>query len=464
VNAPIRVRLTAWYLLLLAAILIVVGAFVIIRLRADLIGATDRSLRPALEQIAGGYGIEGFPEFHDKSATVLSGERAAAQVLSPAGNVVYSFGDPVSRTPMLDRQTLARVVAGHRPVGSRSLGHGSRFRVTARSVVRSGQTQVIVAGVSLAPVDRSAHRVLMLLLLALPAALLGTAAGGWWLARRAMQPIDRMVTTVEAIGPTELHERLAVPASGDEVAHLATTLNTMLDRIQAGVAEQQRLVADTSHELRTPLAVMRTDIDVSLRTDNLSPAAREVLESNREEVDRMIATVENLLLLARTDEQGLRLAREFVDLGALATQAVQQLGPLAQRRGVKLSADGLPAAVYGDRAYLVHVLRNLIENAINFTPAGGRVTVRASRTPEEACVTVEDEGPGIPEELRERVFDRFFRVDQSRTRTSGGSGLGLAIAKELVLAHGGRIAVAARHPLGSAFTVALPAAEQLGLA
>jgi heavy metal sensor kinase len=477
VNVPIRVRMTVWYLALLAFIITAVGAFVIIRLRADLIGATDRSLRPALEQIAAGYRIEGLAEFRDKSASVLAGEQAATQILSPAGIVIYSFGDPVSRAPMLDRHAVARVVAGQPQLASGSLGRDSRFRVAARPVVRGGQRQVVVAAVSLAPVDRSVDRVLTLLLLALPAALLATAAGGWWLARRAMRPIDRMISTAEATGPAELGERLAVPRSGDEVAHLATTLNTMLDRIQAGVAEQQRLVADTSHELRTPLAVMRTNIDVSLRLDELPPAAREVLESNREEVDRMIATVEDLLTLAHSDEQGLRLARELVDLHALAAQAVRRLDPLAQRRGVIVSVEGSSATVRGDPEHLAHALRNLIDNAIKFSPAGGRVTVRAWQTQQEMGVTaeemgvtvqemgvtVEDEGPGIPDELRERVFDRFFRVDPSRARTTGGSGLGLAIARELVVAHGGRIAIAPRRSHGSAshgsaFTIALPPA------
>jgi heavy metal sensor kinase len=458
VNAPIRVRMTAWYLALLAFIITAVGAFVIIRLRADLTGATDRALRPALEQIATGYSIEGLPEFRDKSASVLAGERAASQILSPAGIVRYAYGDPASRAPMLARQAVARVLAGQPQLLSSSSTGGSRFRVAARPVMRAGQRQVVVAAVSLAPVDRSVHRALILLLLSLPAALLATAGGGWWLARRAMQPIDRMISTAEAIGPAQLRERLAVPASGDEVSHLATALNTMLDRIQAGIAEQKRLVADTSHELRTPLAVMRTEIDVSLRSDALPHAAREVLKSNREEVDRMIATVENLLTLARTGDGGLQLARERLDLQVLAASAVERLGPLAQRRGVILSLEGSSATVCGDPEHLGHALRNLIDNAIKFSPAGGQVTVRAWRAQEEAGVTVEDEGPGIREELRERVFDRFFRVDPSRARTTGGSGLGLAIARELALAHGGRIAVATRRPRGSAFTIGLPLA------
>ena len=268
-NAPIRVRMTAWYLALLACIIAAVGVFVIVGLKADLISATDRSLRPAVEQIATGYGNEGLPEFQDKSASLLTGERASAQILTPAGAVLASFGDRASRAPMLDLPAVTSVAAGRPLVFSGPLDHGARFRVAARPVFRGTQRLVVVAALSLAPVDRSVHRVLVLLLLALPAALLATAVGGWWLARRALTPITRMIATAEAIGPSELRDRLAVPRTGDEVAHLAVALNTMLDRIHAGLGEQQRLVADTSHELRSPLTVMRTNIDVSLRADEL---------------------------------------------------------------------------------------------------------------------------------------------------------------------------------------------------
>ena len=454
-NAPIRVRMTAWYVVLLAAIIAAVGAFVVIRLRADLTSATDRSLRSTVPQIAAGYSVEGLLEFRDKSNSLLAGERNAAQIVSAAGMVVSSSGDRVGRLPMLDQKSLQLALRGRLPLRNRSFGGGAQFRVAAAPVVRRGERQVIVAAVSLAPVDHSVHRVLILLLLALPAALVATAAGGWWLAKRAMRPIDRMVGAAEGVGSTDLSTRLTVPASHDELAHLATTLNTMLDRIYHGVAQQQRLVADTSHELRTPLSVMRTDIDVSLRSDDLSPAAREVLVSNREEVDGMIATVDDLLILARADERGLRLTPVLLDLQELAGRAVQRLGPHAHRHDVELAADGPSATARADPARLDQVLRNLIDNAIKFG-AGGRVTVRTWQTPQEAGVTVEDDGPGVPLDLGDRVFDRFFRVDPSRDRASGGSGLGLAIVRELIVAHGGRVAVAPRLPHGSAFTIALP--------
>jgi signal transduction histidine kinase len=440
-RAPIRLRITAWYVALLACILAGVGAFVMLRLRDDLTTATDRSLRPALDQIATGYEREGLPEFHDQSATVLAEERAASQVLSATGAVLRSYGDPVSASPMVPAASAARIAHGRPTLSSGNLG-GAHFRIAAEAVTRRGRREVVVAAASLAPVDRSVHRVLVLLLLALPAALLATAGGGWLLARRALGPVGRMIGTAAAIGPADLRARVPVPATHDEVADLATTLNTMLDRIQRGVEDQQRLVADTSHELRTPLAAMRTELDVSLRADELSPSAREVLESTREEVDRLSATVEDLLTLAGADERGLAISPEPVDLREVAERAVARLGPAAARRR--------------DPTGLDHVLRNLIDNAVTFSPAGGTVTVRSWTTAGEAGLSVEDDGDGIPEALRERVFDRFFRIDASRARATGGSGLGLAIAREVVLAHGGRLTASGREPHGSIFTIALP--------
>jgi heavy metal sensor kinase len=452
--------MTAWYVAVLALVLTAVGAFVVVRLRSDLVDATDRSLRPQTQQIAAGYRIEGIPEFTDSSRTVLSGERAASQVLEADGRVVGSFGDPVSHTPMLPIATVRKVAGGATAVITLRRPHGPDFRVVARPVTRNGRRQVLAAASSLGPVERSVRRVLLLLLIALPAALLATAAAGWWLARRALRPIDRMTSMAAAIGPDALRERVTVPSSKDEVAHLATTLNTMLDRIQLGVEDQQRLVADTSHELRTPLAAMRAELDVSLRGDDLPPAARAVLESAREEVDRINATVDDLLVLARADEREIGIVREPVDLRELAAAAVEPLRALAQARGVGVRLDGAPAPVLGDPDSLRHALRNLVENAIKFSPDGGAVLVRSDRANGEATIAVADEGAGVPPELRERVFERFFRADPSRTRGNGGSGLGLAIVREVALAHGGHVAVVPQAPRGSVFTFTVPSAPQ----
>jgi heavy metal sensor kinase len=448
--------MTLWYVALLALIIAALGAFLVVRLRADLTQAIDDGLRPAAAQIRDDVRVEGVREFRDSAGTVLKGERAVGQLVTPDGVVQATFGDAVAARPMGTPATLAAASSGKQPVFSRTLGAShDDYRLTALAVRHLGQRYVIVAAQSSEPIDRSVGRLVVLLLLAGPAALLATALGGWWLARRSLRPIDEITSTAEAIGVEGLAERLPVPRREDEVAHLARTLNTMLDRIRHGVDEQRRLVADTSHELRTPLATMRSEIDVSLRADELPPAARDVLLSAREEVDRMSRTVGDLLTLAAVDGGVLVLQRQEVDLAELAESAAAALGPVARARGVVVELHGPPVAVHADPIRFGHAIRNVVENAIEFSPHGGTVRITTSTVGAAGRLIVEDDGPGVSPELRERIFDRFFRVDPSRSRATGGSGLGLAIAREIVQAGGGTIHTEGREH-GSAFVIDIP--------
>ena len=423
-SLPIRARIAIAYAALLALVVGAIGAFLVLRLRADLVGGMDRELRPAAAQIASDYHKEGIPDFRDSAATVLKGERAAAQLLDARGDVIAWFGDPVAAAPMH---------AGSGVV-TRKLG-GQAFRVASQPVDHRGLPRVVVAAESLAPVERSTRSVVTLLLIAFPVALLVTAAGGWWLARRSLRPVETMNATAAAIDVEALDQRVPEPPARDELWRLARTFNHMLDRIRDGVQEQRRLVADASHELRTPLAAMRAEIDVSLQADDLSPAAVQVLESAREEVDRLSHMVDDLLLLATADEDGgLLLKREPCDLAVLAEEVAE-----AFRGGAEIRLHGGPAPVLADRQRLRRAICNVVENAVEFSPPGGIVEIETA--PGRLAVT--DDGPGIPAELRERVFERFFRADPSRSRDTGGSGLGLAIAKEIVEAHGGTIRVEA---------------------
>jgi heavy metal sensor kinase len=453
---PIRLRLTVWYALLLTLIVAAVGAFVVVRLRSDLTESIDRRLQPAAQQIASGYRAEGAQEFHDVSATVLSGKRAAAQVVGADGTVVLRHGDGVGARPLLNEAELGQADRGplsHVTV-RRDAGNGG-FRVAARPVTRHGRQVVVVAAESLASVEDSVHRVVVLLVIALPAALLLTAIGGWWLARRALRPVEQMTRDAERIEVESLDERIADPGTRDEVGHLARTLNAMLARIREAVAQQRRLVDDASHELRTPLAAMRSEVDVSLRADDLDPAARAVLESVREEIDRLARTVDDLLTLASADQHGLTLATERVDLSAVVDHAAAGVRAVATRHGVVLDVEGNSTPVAADPERLRHAVGNIVENAVKFSPAGSAVTVRTTGNGVGARVTVSDHGPGIAAADRERIFERFFRADSARTR--GGSGLGLAIAHEIVAAHGGQIRFQARDPHGSVFSIELPA-------
>ena len=454
---PIRARLTAWYAALLAVIIVALGAFVVLQLRSDLQQQVDRDVRDGAGMIARGYSEDGTAEFLEVAEKVLPRGGSAAQVLDAQGRVLLSYGDEVSGRDMAPADARVDALRGRSRLMTVALGDdGQRFRAMVLPAGRLGLLRVVVVAESLENVERSVNQVLLLLLLAGPAALAATALGGWWLARKALLPVERMTSQAEEISIDRLHERVAVPRATDEIGHLAVTLNAMLDRLERGITEKHRLVADASHELRTPLAVMRAELDVTLRSRDLPAEAREVLESAREEVGRMSRTVDNLMTLAEVDEGRLGLLPARVELRRAIDTAARPLGPLAAAKEVRLEVGGEACATRADPQRLHQALTNFIENAIKYAHPGGQVRVTAWCRDDEVGVTVADDGPGIPVESRLHVFDRFYRVDRARSRDDGGRGLGLAICHEIADAHGGRVWVESEEGRGSAFSLALP--------
>ena len=454
-NLPIRVRLTAWYAVLLAAILVAIGTFLVIQLEADLQGRLDRDVRTHASSIGEAYTAEGDAGFREVALAALPGLGGSAQVLDRSGRVLVSHGGGAADRPIVPPQARAGALLGDARMVTVTVD-GRHLRASVSSLRRLGRRRVLVVAESLQEVEAPARRVRVLLLLAGPVAIAATALVGWWLARKALLPVARMTKEAEAIEIDRLNERIAVPRAADELGHLAVTLNAMLDRLESGVTEKHRLVADASHELRTPLAVMRAELDVSLRGDRLPDEAHEVLESAREEVDSMSRIVDNLLTLAQVDEGRLALLTTSVELVVAAEAAERPLRLLAADKQIRLQVAGGPCEAQADPQRLHQALTNLIENAIKFTPRGGEVRILVWCSDREVGVTVADDGPGIPEEARAHVFDRFYRVDRARGRDAGGSGLGLAICREVARAHGGRVWIEGREGGGSAFSLALP--------
>jgi heavy metal sensor kinase len=459
--------LTVWYTAVLAVIIAMLVPFVVLQFRSDMRAGIDRDVRRSWRSLAHEYARSGLAEYQSYSRAVLP-RFGVSQVFDSGTRLLATWGDPAVTGTLAGPEARVAALAGEKRIVTVSLG-GDReaYRALVGPVDRLGQHQVLAVAEPLEPVDDSVERVMTLLLIAVPAGLVVAAIGGWWLARKALLPVGRMTSKAAQIGIDELDARIAVPHPADELAHLAVTLNAMLDRLERGVADRQRFVAHASHDLRTPLAVMRAELDVSLRGP-VSGDAREVLESVREEVDRMSRTVDNLLTLAQADEGQLQLLRMRLDVTEQARAAVASLAPAARVKGLGLHAvDGFgdSGGGYVDAdAHRVHqVLVNFIENAIKYTPRGGEVTVRTWQRGDEIGVTVSDTGPGIPDEALGHVFDRFFRVDDARGRTSGGSGLGLAICREIAEAHGGRVWATTRQGGGSAFSLGLPLAAPSGV-
>jgi two-component system, OmpR family, sensor kinase len=462
VSLPIRVRLTLWYVGFLAVVLVVLGGFLTLRLHAGLTRGLDESLATRAAQIALGLqqGCEGqFQDVTDASLVGLPQGESGAQLLGPDGAVLQSTGDPAAERALLSPPQVGQVIAGKTlrttvPSGADDEG----FRVLAVALPPSTCPGVIVVTTSTDEVGRSVRELTVQLAIGGPIALLIAGAGGWWLAGRALAPVARMTREADTIGIEHLDERIDVPTAADEIQRLAVTLNAMLDRLERGVEDKRRFAADASHELRTPLAVMRAELDVNLREADLSPSAREALESAQEEVERMRSMVENLLVLARADDGALGLLKGSLDLAEVTIVVAENASTLGKPKEVTLITQGPHVMVRADRVRIEQVMMNLVSNAINFSPRGGKVRVLTWSEDGGAGCTVTDEGPGVSPELAGRVFERFVRGDVARAN-DGGSGLGLAICHEIVAAHGGRIWVDARRGAGGSFSFWLPSED-----
>ena len=305
-------------------------------------------------------------------------------------------------------------------------------------------------------VEQQLGEILVVLVLGLPLIVALAGVGGYVLARRALAPIDYLGSEARRITAERLHERLSVPNQRDEIGRLAAVINDTLVRLESSFQQLRRFTADASHELRTPLSVIRAIGEMHLRETRTPAEYKDAMGSMLEEVDRMTRLVDTLLRLSRADAGTMRLARDTVDLGQLTRDVVASLGILAEERQQRIDVDATaPVEVSVDRLVLSDALTNVIDNAIKYSPRGSTIVVRVNRTDEGATVAVTDEGPGIPAEHRERIFDSFYRVDEGRAREMGGSGLGLAIARWAVEINGGRISVDSTGR-GSVFRIVLP--------
>ena len=284
------------------------------------------------------------------------------------------------------------------------------------------------------------REILVVLVLGLPLIVALAGVGGYVLARRALAPIDHLAAEARRITADRLHERLSVPNEKDEIGRLAAVINDTFARLDSSFGQLRRFTADASHELRTPLAVIRGIGEMGLRETRTPAEYKDAIGSMLEEVDRLTRLVDTLLRLSRGDAGTVRLSRDILDLGDLARDVAASLGILAEERQQRLEvAADANVRVSADRLVLRDAITNVVDNAIKYGPAGSTIAMRVEADAVEATLSVTDEGPGIPAEHRERIFDRFYRIDEGRSRGSGGAGLGLAIAKWAVEANGGRI-------------------------
>ena len=374
---------------------------------------------------------------------------ALVQVIDPSGRVAAASAALGDRPP----------IGPFRPPNSGLIAWSERltsddemYRIVGISTTTSTQPVTIYAAASLEAASDSVTRVKVALAIGLPLLLSLVAATCWWIVGRALRPVEAIRTQVAEIGSGGVDRRVPEPPVEDEIGRLARTMNAMLDRLQAASDRERRFVADASHELRSPIASLRTQIEVQQRYSDSNGEQEDVLSSQLAEINRMERLVRDLLVLARADERKMAARLRLVRLHDVELEEVADLaGP--ERPRVDVTGVN-PVTILGDPEGLGRVVRNMLENALRH--ARNSVVVSVRMKGDDVELRVANDGPEIPAEASERIFERFTRLDEGRAHDEGGAGLGLAIVREIVLAHGGRIRVDDGGP-GACFVISLPA-------
>ncbi len=380
------------------------------------------------------------------------------QVSDTAGNAIY-------RSHFLEEHPLPAISPDSldRPVyESRKLGH-ERFRFLSTQLEVGTRIYIVRIGRPMHEEVETLNAFRAYLLWFAPLLLLGASAGGYWLSRRALAPVDALTRTARTISGHNLSSRLEQLQTGDEVQRLSDTLNEMLSRIETAFLRVTEFTADASHELRTPIALIHAEAELALRRSRNESEYREALRHILGEADRTAKLIEELLALARSDSGREALDISPIDVLPLLQESVSTWNQVAEIRNLQLQANlstnALP--VMGDANAIRRVIDILLDNAMKYTPGPGKVTLSAGENGPEGriTITVEDTGVGIAAADQHRVFERFYRVDKARRRELGGAGLGLAIAQWIVQHHKGSIIVSSEPGKGSAFTVEIPNAR-----
>jgi heavy metal sensor kinase len=454
----IRLRITIWHAGALTAVLLGYAAFVFFFLRQQLAAELDRQLREDYELAEESLALASDGTVRWAPSTYRHDEPEIDEArwieVWTGGRLTARYPDARAALPVLPDAPDGL------PMGFSSLtiAEGWRVRVLQEPHVLDGATAIVRAVRSEERMNRELATLLLVLLLGLPAAVGIAGTGGYWIARRALAPVNRMVARARRITAERLQERLPVENPDDELGLLAAAFNEMFARLERSFEQLRQFTADASHELRTPLTALRSVGEVGLRSARDEPHLREVIVSMLEEVDWMTQLVESLLALSRAESGRWPISRERFDLCDLAAEVVAHLEPLAgeKRQSLALAAEAPALPLFADRTLLRQALINLIDNAVKYTPPAGAIRVEMRQEGACAFLAVIDSGPGIAPEHQSRVFDRFYRVDASRARASGGFGLGLAIARWAVESQGGSIELSSEAGKGSTFQVVLP--------
>ncbi len=463
-HRSIRFRLSAWYFGTLLVALMLFGIGTWLAVRRSLYETVDETLRDRIS------GVRQFMEIQLEALSLeeIRQEFGEHSVLGPGGDlfqVCNSTGEWLYRSAPLAQSDLGITLPSKLPddgVYEDLEVRGRRIRTFSSRIEVRGQPYTVQVA---APVDElyeALERYQFTLLLLAPAVLLIASGGGYWMSRRALAPVDRIIRDAQSISGQNLQKRLDAPMTGDELQRLSETLNQMLERLEGAFRRITQFTADASHELRTPVSVIRTTAELALRRPRSASDYEAALRDILAQSERTTELIESLLTLARADAGEYSLQRLRVNVAEAVRESLETGRRLAEAKGLEYTAT-VPQKgidILGDSQALGRLALILIDNAVKYTPVPGTVQIRLDSDGRCAVLEVRDSGIGIPPEDLPQIFERFYRADPSRGSESGGVGLGLAIARWIVQQHGGEITVESKQGSGSAFRVKLPLERQ----
>ena len=452
----VRSRLVMWYALWLAIVFAALGTLLYIGIRHYLernLATTETRRAERIALLLRRGPLDNRPTLGAEITADFAPEASGrfVRIARTDGTILYQSGQPSDQSFDVRQISPPQTLPGTR----RERQTNGTVLVIATTLVAPGM--VAETGESLAPALAELRRLLGSLAIIFLAVAGVALAGGFVLIRRALQPVEEITRSAERITSRNLSERLPVTGSGDEFQHLSEALNRMIARLDEAFQHNRRFLADASHELRTPLTILYSELEAIVQRPGLDADLRATAGELLDEVQRLSRIVESLFALSRLDAGQAHTTHTRFDFARLVATTSEQMCLLAEDKGLEITCDTpAPVAIEGDPARIKQVVVNLLDNAIKYTPSGGRVKLGVHAEAGEAVLEVADTGIGIPPEAQPHVFERFYRVDAARNRDIGGAGIGLSIVKAICTAHSGRVELKSVPGTGSCFRVRLP--------
>ena len=464
----IRARLTLWYMIVLGCVLILFSTLVYYQMSRSLYKSVDRKILTISEVVATSMAPRNQSVFSDieKKLAKRVGRQPSAkfiQILDRSGHIGTKSLNLKNKRLPVSFEALKNAANGAITYETKVV-FGEPLRIITYPVKRKSSEirSIIQVATSLVEVRDTLRRLILILVSIVPLALIIASIGGIFLANKALKPVNEINRITKEITSRNLGLRVPQPATHDELGQLVETINGMIERLEKSFKQIQQFTADASHELKTPLTILKGEAELALRKERKPEEYRQYLESSLEEVNRLSHLVQDLLILSKADTGRLTLHKEPLNLVTLTDACGKQCKFLGEPKDIRVvfrHTHDSGIWVMGDPHRLKQMFYNLIENAIKYSNDGGRIEIITGSNGNYASVAIKDEGLGIAPEDIPYIFDRFYRVDKSRSREAGGTGLGLSICKWIAEAHQGKITVESTPGVGSCFTVWIPKHE-----